>query len=180
MSSISTYCSCAKCGARYKLEGEASGIMPCPKCGGQVKPLPVAQALDPSELTARRPAAATAVAPPAPATGGINRRVLIGGWILAAGVGIGAVVLILQISTQRNAPAVIKIDWPVEERTRGAMEISGQQSAVPPKGPLVFKVATGPHRVVLRRPGFAPVTWEFTLFAAEERVLKPAWEPKAQ
>jgi hypothetical protein len=143
----------------------------------------VAQALTAEELAPQRPAAAasqTAAAQEvtAPAQGGLNRRVVIAGWILAAATAIGAIVLVMQIAAQRNAPAVIKIEWPAEERARGSLEISGQQLA-PPKGkaPIVFKVDAGPHRVVLRRPGFQPVTWQLTLVAGEERVLKPEWEP---
>lgn len=141
----------------------------------------MAQALDPDELpltqaTTPAPTPAPALASSSPAAG-LDRRVVIGGWILAAATAIGAIVLVLQIAAQRDAPAVIKIEWPADERSQASYEISGSRGSTP-KGaaPLVFKVVPGPHRVVLRRPGFAPVSWEFTLFAAEERVLKPAWE----
>jgi hypothetical protein len=102
-------------------------------------------------------------------------------WPLRIGLGalglvaIGAMLFVVYLVNQPVKRTAILVHWPLAERKESFLEVSGNPIELAKRDPLVVHVEPGPHRVTIRRKGFEPVVWNFTLTKSEQKNLTPEW-----
>lgn len=77
-----------------------------------------------------------------------------------------------------NRPPVLVINWPVEERKEGRLELDGRRKKLPAEGDqLIFQMTAGKHKLHAVRRGFAHIDEEFHLSPGERLELPLDWVP---
>lgn len=103
-------------------------------------------------------------------------------WPLRIGLGalglvaIAAALFVVYLVNRPAPPTAIELRWPLADRKDAFLEISGNSIDLVKRDPLLVHVEPGPHRVTIRRKGFEPVVWNFTLIKGEQKHLTPEWQ----
>jgi|GEM_PF-6990443 len=174
-------CRCSKCESKFKADEVSAGLkIACPRCGGVVMVPPMAQAIeDPTTTAIPRVASHTP-----PISAGPPDEIAPPGnpWPLRVGlaalglVAIAAALFVVYLVNRPAPPTAIELRWPLADRKDAFLEISGNSIDLVKRDPLLVHVAPGPHRVTIRRKGFEPVIWNFTLIKGEQKHLTPEWQ----
>lgn len=85
--------------------------------------------------------------------------------------------LALLLFLRGAAPAVVVLDWPIEQRLHARLLVDGRPVSVGTEPTVEVPLAAGRHRVVVQRRGFEPITHELECVAGQRLELSLDFKP---
>ncbi len=80
-------------------------------------------------------------------------------------------------ATAGSGQAVLVVDWPMEQRKNGRVEIDGRSVELPESNPVEIPLSPGRHKIVFERLGYNDIKFQDKFLPGERVPVRLNWRP---